>query len=194
MYNEKMTNVNYSDTITGLDSITIYLKADNAVALSGNYEETFKGLNAGKALDILTKNEIDNISNSLKFEQDAGMEDLGEFTVGIIPKKIQYSNCYVTVYFYPETGLPVVTEHNLNYNIDLTMDMFIDLDPDSMLANGGIDSGLLEGALELLLIKNNGKILYVDGEVGINNKMNEKSSVYLYKNNPNHLSYGDYIG
>ena len=38
------------------------------------------------------------------------------------------------------------------------------------------------------------KILYFDGEVGIYNKMNEVTSVYLYKNNPNYLSYGDYKG
>ena len=194
MYNEKMTSINYADTITGLDSLTIYLKADNAVSLSGNYEESFSKLTAGKVMDILSKNEIDNISESLKFEQDAGMEDLGEFSVGIIPKKIQYSNCYVTVYFYPETGIPVATEHNLNYGLELTMDMFIDLDPATLLENGGIDSGLLEGAIKLLLNKNNGKILYVDGEVGIQNKMNEVTSVYLYKNNPNYLSYGDYKG
>ena len=192
MYNEKMTSINYADTITGLDSLTIYLKSDSAVALSGNYEESFSSLIASKAMDILTKNEIDNISESLKFEQDAGMEELGEFSVGIIPKQIQYSNCYVTVYFYPETGIPVVTEHNLNYGINLTMDMFIDLDPETLLENGGINSGLLEGAIKLLLNKNNGKILYVDSEVGIYNKMNEMTAVYLYKNNPNYLSYGDY--
>ena len=192
MYNEKMTSINYADTITGLDSLTIYLKSDSAVALSSNYEESFSSLIASKAMDILTKNEIDNISESLKFEQDAGMEELGEFSVGIIPKQIQYSNCYVTVYFYPETGIPVVTEHNLNYGINLTMDMFIDLDPETLLENGGINSGLLEGAIKLLLNKNNGKILYVDSEVGIYNKMNEMTAVYLYKNNPNYLSYGDY--
>lgn len=188
IYNSALTSLRYKDTITNLDSITVYLKDDAKLSLTGN-ADAFNNTYAGKALDVLSVDEIDeDIVGDLGLDSITGMEDLGKCEITMTPKTLQYHDCYVKVYFYPETGIPVATEHNLNYTIGMNMDLLIDFDPSNLTA----DIPGMDIIFDIILRENKGKILYVDGDFDLNNTMSTKTCVYLYQNNPNHITFNDY--
>ncbi len=175
----------YSETVTGLDSITVYIKPES-VALTGNTNGIFDNLKTGKAFDILSEEDLEELlaSNS-SIGAVEGMEDLGKCEIKITPKNLQYKGCYITVYFNPETGMPLASVHNLHYIMSMNMSMDIDISAKSLAG----DSAALQILIGLLTAQNGGKLLKVNGSMDISNEMNSQSVVYFTGNNPAHIPY-----
>ena len=111
------------------------------------------------------------------------MEGLGKCDISMLPKTLKYDGCFITIYFYPDTNIPVGTVHNLKYQMMMRMGMDIDI-PAKALADGAV--GVL---LQILTLKNNGNLLKVNGTVDITNTMNVETKVYFRENNPDHVIY-----
>ncbi|MBR3867986.1 MAG: hypothetical protein IKM66_01590 [Clostridia bacterium] len=175
----------YEETVTGLDSITVYIKPES-VSLAGNTNGIFDNLKTGKAFDILSEEDLEELlaSNSSIGSID-GMEDLGTCEIKITPKNLQYKNCYITVYFNPETGVPMASVHNLHYIMSMNMNMNIDISAKSLAG----DSVALQALITLLTLQNGGKLLKVNGSMDIANEMNTKTITYFTSNNSAHVPY-----
>ena len=175
----------YEETVTGLDSITVYIKSEN-VSLAGNTNGIFDNLKTGKAFDILSEEDLEELieSNSSIGAVD-GMKDLGKCDIGITPKSLNYKGCYITVYFDPATGVPVGSVHNLHYIMSMTMKMDIDISAKSLAG----DSVALQALITLLTLQNGGKLLKVNGSMDISNEMNTRTVTYFTSNNAEHLPY-----
>lgn len=175
----------YEETVTGLDAITVYIKPEN-VSLTGNTDGIFDNLKTGKAFDILSEEDLEELieSNSSIGAID-GMEDLGKCDIGITPKSLNYKGCYITVYFDPATGVPVGSVHNLHYVMSMTMKMDIDISAKSLAG----DSVALQALITLLTLQNGGKLLKVNGSMDISNEMNTRTVTYFTSNNAAHLPY-----
>lgn len=176
----------YEETVTGLDSITVYFKPEGVTFSGNNYNGVFDNLKLGKAFDILTEEDVDELlkANS-SISGIEGMEDMGTCEIKFSPKSLQYANSYITVYYYPETGVPVATVHNLHYTITMNLNMNIDISAKSLAG----DDALLQALITLLMLQNKGKLLDVQGSMDISNEMNSKSVVYFTGNNPDHVKY-----
>jgi len=175
----------YEETVTGLDSITVYIKPES-VSLAGNTNGIFDNLKTGKAFDILSEEDLDELINSnSSIGSIEGMEDLGTCEIKMAPKNLQYKNCYITVYFNPETGVPVASVHNLHYIMSMNMNMNIDISAKSIAG----DSVALQALITLLTLQNGGKLLKVNGSMDISNEMNSRTTTYFTGNNPAHVPY-----
>ncbi len=185
-YTKKSTvgdRVLYEETVTGLDAITVYFNAET-VALTGNLDGKFDNLNVAKAFNALQEDDVEEmIATNSSFDGVSGMEGLGKCEISMTPQTLKYDGCFITIYFYPDSNIPVGTVHNLKYNMMMRMGMDIDI-PASALADGAL--GVL---LSILTLKNNGNLLKVKGTVDITNVMNVETKVYFRENNPNHVIY-----
>ena len=176
----------YEETVTGLDSITVYFNSES-ISLAGTLtDQMFKNMKMGQAFDILQKSDVDAMleANS-SISGIEGMEEMGTCEVSLTPKNLEYKNSYITIYFDPATCTPVATVHNLHYVV--TMNMFMNIDISAKNLAG--DSLALEALLTLLTLKNKGKLLDVHGTMDISNEMNTRSVVYFTDNNINHIPY-----
>lgn len=175
----------YEETVTGLDSITVYLKPES-ISLTGSLNDVFDNLKTGKAFDVLSEADIKKMleSNS-SISGIEGMENLGTCDISISPKSLAYSGCYVTVYFYPETGIPVGTVHNLKYAMSMNLHMNIDISASSLAG----DSLALQLLISILMAQNKGKLLALKGSMDITNEMNECTKYYFHNSNPAHIPY-----
>lgn len=175
----------YGETVNGLDSITVYFKSES-VSLSGNLNNVFDNLKINNAFDTLSKEDVDEmLAANSSISSIEGMEDMGTCEIKISPKSLQYKNSFITVYYNPETGVPVATVHNLHYIMSMNMYMNIDIAAKNLAG----DSAALEALLTLLTLQNGGKLLKVKGSMDIANEMNVKSTVYFTGNNPSHIPY-----
>lgn len=193
--NQKTAKVIATQTVTGLDSLTIYLKDDAAVSITGDIAGKFDNTYAAKALNILDEDAINDVVGSYSLDDSFnGLDDFGTCDIKITPKTLQYKDCYVTVYFDPATGKPVGTVNNLHYAIDMNMDMFIDMDDDYIETGNGITDAAMKLALLNITGKNGGKILYIDGDFDVKNEMSVNTTYYFYENNAgNSLTPGSLI-
>lgn len=167
----------YTDSMSGLSSLTIYLKDDPAVALKETGND-LSGLNAATAIDVLDDVDIqralqENQSSVNNIKNEFGK--LGAIDSNMIPTKIRYHDAYVTVYFNPENGQPVGVEYNQQFNLVMNMYLYIDISVKSILEGGGSveDSGLT------------GSLLYVKDYINIESETKTLTSCYFYNNNPN---------
>lgn len=175
----------YEETVTGLDSITVYIKPET-VSLTGNTDGIFDNLKTGKAFDILSEEDLEElIETNSSIGAIEGMEDLGKCDISITPKGLNYKGCYITVYFDPETGVPMGSVHNLHYVMSMTMKMDIDISAKSLAG----DSVALQALITLLTLQNGGKLLKVNGSMDISNEMNTRTVTYFTSNNAEHLPY-----
>lgn len=175
----------YDETVTGLDSITVYLKPES-VSLTGNLNGIFDNLKTGKAFDTLDEADIEKmLASNSSISGIEGMENLGTCDIRISSKSLNYSGCYITVYYYPETGVPVGTVHNLNYAMSMNLYMNIDISASSLAG----DSFLLQALIAVLMAQNRGKILALKGSMDITNEMNECTKFYFHESNPAHVPY-----
>lgn len=168
-------NIVYTDTMAGLDSITVYIRDDASVAIkdSGN---NFDSLNVATMLEAL-----DDVDIALMKRQNAdsiaslenSFSGMGDFDFEMTPKTIRYHDSYVKVYFEPDTGKPIAVDYNLRYNIVMNMDIFIDINAMDLITGGSSGSSF-------------GQILYVDDDVDLDTEMNVFNSYYFFDNNPNH--------
>lgn len=193
--NQKTAKVIATQTVTGLDSLTIYLKDDAAVSITGDLAGKFDNTYASKALNILDEDAINDVVGSYSLDDSFnGLDDFGTCDITITPKTLQYKDCYVTVYFDPATGTPVGTVNNLHYAIDMNMDMFIDMDDDYIETGSGITDLVMKAALLEITSKNGGKILKIDGDFDVTNEMSVSTTYYFYNNYAgNTLSPGSLI-
>lgn len=175
----------YEETVTGLDAITVYIKPES-VSLTGNTDGIFDNLRTGKAFDILSEEDLEElIESNSSIGAIEGMEDLGKCDIGITPKSLNYKGCYITVYFDPATGVPVGSVHNLHYVMSMTMKMDIDISAKSLAG----DDALIQALITLLTLQNGGKLLKVNGSMDISNEMNTRTVTYFTSNNAAHLPY-----
>ncbi|MBO5934794.1 MAG: hypothetical protein J6Q94_04830 [Clostridia bacterium] len=175
----------YEETVTGLDSITVYIKSEN-VSLTGNTNGIFDNLKTGKAFDILSEEDLEElIETNSSIGAIEGMEDLGKCDISITPKSLNYKGCYITVYFDPETGVPMGSVHNLHYVMSMTMKMDIDISAKSLAG----DDALIQALITLLTLQNGGKLLKVNGSMDISNEMNTRTVTYFTSNNADHQQY-----
>ena len=185
-YTRKSTvgdRVLYEETVTGLDSITVYFNSES-VSLEGNLDGRFDNLNVAKAFNALQAADVEEmLATNSSFDGVSGMEGLGKCDISMLPKTLKYDGCFITIYFYPDTNIPVGTVHNLKYQMMMRMGMDIDI-PAKALADGAV--GVL---LQILTLKNNGNLLKVNGTVDITNTMNVETKVYFRENNPDHVIY-----
>lgn len=159
--------VTYTESVSGLDVITVYVNDDKAVSLAGDISGRFDNLTVNKAFDALSEAEIKNILNSNATAGDlGGIEDMKEFgtiELNVEPKTLQYKDSYIKVYFDPATGTPVGTVHNLGYAINMKMATFVDI------SFGGIN------------------IFNINGTMEMENVLSTETKVYLYGTNPDHI-------
>ena len=162
----------YSDTVTGLDSITVYLKDDNAVQLKRTGND-FDSLNVATALAVLDDYDINTMLNKNEAEVNSlndTFANMGNCEFKFTPKTIRYHDSYVKVYFDPATGTPVAMDYSLRYNVVMNIDMFIDISTKDI-------TGVALGSIQLLK---------VDGDLDLDSEMILHNSYYFYGNNPNH--------
>ena len=160
-------NVIYTETVKGLDAITVYLK-DETVSLVGNISGRFDNLTVNKAFDALTEAEVKTMLAENTSAGDLGdlegMEEFGTLELSIEPKTLQYKNSYIKVYFDPKTGAPVGSVHSLGYAMSMKMSTVID-----------ISVGFIS-------------IFDVKGTIEVENVLNTEKKVYLHDTNKeNHL-------
>lgn len=126
-----------SNTITGLDSITVWIKTDSFNKFPDN--DDMKCFNHGRIFNMLSKKVVmDSIEEGNSMGSLEGFGDMGscELSAGFISMK--YYDSYITVYMNPNNGKPVAVDYNMHY--DLKMYMTIDVDFGVMLnADGRIE-------------------------------------------------------
>ena len=162
----------YSDTVTGLDSITVYLKDDAAVPLKESGNET-DSLHAAKLLDVLNDFDIAQMLNKNKTEVESlndTFAGIGKCEFKFTPKSLRYHDSYVKVYFDHATGTPIGIEYSLTYNVVMNIDMFIDIKA----------SDIIGSSLSV------GQLLKVDGDMDLDSEMIYFNSFYFFNNNPDH--------
>ena len=119
-------------TLTGLDAITVELHNDSVSGVPNN----FNNFHAAKLIDLPDINEIKAESAELAAEMDdvkASMSDMGDidvfksdkFNLSASINGCKVRNVKVTVYFNPNTGKPVATV--FDYDFDYITKMFIDI-------------------------------------------------------------------
>lgn len=159
--------VTYTESVSGLDAITVYVNDDKAVSLTGDISGRFDNLTVNKAFDTLSEAEIKNILVENATAGDLGeienMKEFGTIELNVEPKTLQYKDSYIKVYFDPATGTPVGTVHNLGYAINMKMTTFVDISFDII------------------------KIFNVSGTMEMENVLSTETKVYLYETNPDHV-------
>ena len=169
--------------IEGLDAITVYLK-DETVSLTGDISGRFDNLTVNKAFDALSESDVKKmIADNASAGNLEGMDQLGKCDVKINPKNLKYKDSYIKIYFYPETGVPVGTVHNLGYVMNMDMTMDVDITLDSIAGDQDEIKALLIAALGLevflKLVQNGGKLFYVNGTMNIENILNTETRFFL---------------
>ncbi len=155
------SNLVYSETVTGLDSLTVYLVKDNTV----------DGIHTSKAFTVYEKetleaevNEVAESFNSMSMD----LSLLGDMQFNVTPSlgSVKYYNAQITVYYYPENG-KIVAAYYSNYT-DYTMGLYMDID------------------ISIPLY-----ILYLDkaGQVNITNSNQSIYEYYFIGNNPDHIAW-----
>lgn len=126
-----------SNTITGLDSITVWVNTDSFSKFPD--DDDMKVFNHGRVFNMISKKVVmDSIAEGNSIGSLDGLGDSGscELSAGFISMK--YYDSYVTVYVNPENGVPVAVDYNMHY--DLKMYMTIDVEFSLMLdADGRIE-------------------------------------------------------
>jgi|GEM_PF-5844031 len=128
-------------TITGLDSVTVYLKDDlNLQTIpSGTDIET---VHAGNAFNLPDNSDLTSGIDDVNKELTSGTEEIKDFlsdnhnTLDLKAsiKGIDFKGSYITYYFYilsdkdgNQKILPIVADYNLKYDYTVSMKMNIDL-------------------------------------------------------------------
>ncbi len=151
----------YSEEIKGLDSLTVYLKSDNNVT----------GANASKAFTVYKQSELEkevsDVADAFN-KMSADFSILGNMTFNVTPSvgAVKYHDAYITVYFYPATGVIAAAYYSIY--IDYTMNLMMDVDLTVPVA-----------------------FIYVDktGPVNITNSTQTVRDYYFIGNNPNHVNW-----
>ncbi|MCD7828089.1 MAG: dockerin type I repeat-containing protein [Clostridiales bacterium] len=111
-----------SNEITGLSSITVYIATDAITTIPDDPMT----LNHGRAFTTITQETADSIASAGdSLGSLSGLEDFGTFEISSSFKGATYYDSYITIYFNPETGVPVATEHSLNY--DIVTDLYMNI-------------------------------------------------------------------
>lgn len=155
------SNVLYSQTVTGLESLTVYLKADNDVT-GAHTSKAFTVYNQ----DVLEK-EVKKVAeqfNSMSMDFTA----LYQMQFDVTPSVggIKYYNGYITVYFNPDNGNIVSAYYSLY--TDYTMGLYMDVNIFMAIPYINVDKA---------------------GQVNITNTTQSIKEFYFIENNPNHVSW-----
>lgn len=155
------SNVIYTESVTGLDSLTVYLKSDNNI----------KGEHSSKAFEVYSQEQIDSEIQSVakSFESmSADLSILGNMQFNVTPSvgDIKYYNAYITVYYHPNSGEIVAAYYSMY--TDYTMGLYMDVD------------------ISIPLY-----VMYVDAEgpVNITTKTLSTKEYYFISNNENHVDW-----
>lgn len=136
-YKSDSTPYYTTNTLTGLDSITVYIKPDSLK----NFPDDLTTLNNGKIFNVLTEEDV--MQDVEAGNTVGGMEEIGsmgtcEFGVGFLSMK--YHDSFVTVYINPKTGIPVAVDYNMKYDVSMYMDMKMKVSVSGMLGSTFLES------------------------------------------------------
>lgn len=155
------SNMIYTQSVTGLDSLTVYLKSDNNVT----------GEHSAKAFTVYDQatleKEVSKVSeqfNNMSMEFSA----LYSMQFNVTPSvgDVKYHDGYITIYFYPDSGNIVSAYYSLY--TDYTMGLYMDVDIFMALPYISVDKA---------------------GQVNITNSTQSIKEFYFYTNNPNHVKW-----
>lgn len=113
----------YSETVSGLDSITVYIKSDMLTRLP----EDTSTLSNGKIFNIIDQKDIDSMLEN-DFGSMDGIDSIGEFKIDTSFNSIKYYDSFVTIYFDHDTGTAVGVDYNLHYDVSITLKMKVKID------------------------------------------------------------------
>lgn len=152
-------SVEYTETVTGLDSITVNIKSDNNV----------KGAHASKAFIVYSeedlKKEVEAVANEFN-SMSTDLSVMGDMEFKVTPAvgPVKYYDTSITVYYYPDTGKIVAAY----YTITTDYTMILNMDVDIYIWLYGVD-------------------VDVAGPVNVTNTTQSTKEYYFMRNNPNHV-------
>lgn len=128
-------DVLFTQSVTGLDSLTVYLKEDNSI--SGTH--TSKAFVVEDEDDVMS--EMEGVDNSFVADDFNEYGDF-EFSSKTTLNSFKYHGAKITVYFYSATGnvVAICYDKSINYTVKLWMDIYIKL---NALIGGLLDPSLL---------------------------------------------------
>ena len=153
----------YSESVEGLDSITVYVKPDSMTSIP----EDINTLNNGRVFNVLEQSDVDAILKSSGLGSMSGMEEMGKFDISPKFDGVKYYDSYVTVYFDHGTGAVVGVDYNFHYDVSITLSMDINV------SATGEDGHFFS--------------IKAKGDVNLTSTMTEKNSFYITDNNPSHV-------
>ncbi len=152
-----------SNTVEGLDTITVYIKTDGPMTTIPDSST----LNHSKVFNLVTQDIIDSVDDASDYLGDmSGLEDFGTFEMSASFGSLTYYDSYVTIYFNPDTGIPIATEYSLNYDLITSFYMNIAFNRIGEWAGYGLN---------------------VKGTINLTSTMKDTSNYCFYKADPDNL-------